>query len=50
MVNIHKSNKFGIKNWLVFSFVGVNGAKEEEEEEDDNNKHQCHVLFLSRAN
>jgi hypothetical protein len=34
----------------VFSFVGVNGAKEEEEEEHDNNKHQCHVLFLSGAN
>jgi hypothetical protein len=47
-VNIHKNNKFGIKNWLVFTFVGVNGA--EEEEEDDNNKHRCHVLFLSGAN
>ncbi len=27
VVNIHKSNRFGIKNWPLFCFVGVNGAE-----------------------
>jgi hypothetical protein len=48
VVNIHKNNKFGIKNWPMFLFMGANGAKSKEKE--DNNKHCCGSLLLFKTN
>jgi hypothetical protein len=47
VVNIRKNKKFGIKNWPMFFFMGVNGAKSKEKE--DSNKHYRSCLLLSRT-
>jgi len=45
VVNIHKNNKFGMKNWPMFLFMVANRTKSKEKK--DNNKHcrGCLLLF-----